>query len=285
MLRFSVLIRYLRILRSRYATGKRPFGDAAGPQLITAILEAQPSPPRSRNHHVSPALESVILKALDKNPNRRYQSARELRVDLERLSDGAVPRAQQSRRSWTAEETLALRKELGDENNIAWARTLLGAIALEQGRQRDAERLAREAADAFDRMKAAESGAVANAWLAAVLLEEGKAAEAQSTAERAISLSQRSASRVPRFEATLASARVLGATGETSEAVKKLDAMLTDTRKYGYLPYEYQARLALGRIEIQSGRREAGGARLAALEREARAKGFALIADKSAKAR
>jgi eukaryotic-like serine/threonine-protein kinase len=185
----------------------------------------------------------------------------------------------------TAEETLALRQELGDDNNIAWARTLLGAIALEQGRRHDAERLAREAADAFDRMKAAESGAVANAWLAAILLDEGKTPEARTTAERAIALSQRSASRVPRFEATLASARVLGATGETSEAVKKLDAMLTDTRKYGYLPYEYQARLALGRIEIQSGRREAGGARLAALEREARAKGFALIADKSAKAR
>ena len=81
------------------ATGKRPFGSTTGPQLITAILEASPSPPRSRNHHVSPALESVILKALDKNPDRRYQTARELRVDLERLSDGAVPRAQRSRRS------------------------------------------------------------------------------------------------------------------------------------------------------------------------------------------
>jgi serine/threonine protein kinase/tetratricopeptide (TPR) repeat protein len=81
------------------ATGKRPFGTTTGPQLITAILEASPSPPRSRNHHVSPALESVILKALDKNPDRRYQTARELRVDLERLSDGAVPRAQRSRRS------------------------------------------------------------------------------------------------------------------------------------------------------------------------------------------
>jgi eukaryotic-like serine/threonine-protein kinase len=185
----------------------------------------------------------------------------------------------------TAEETLALRKELGDEINIALAQTLLGAIALEQGRPRDAELLAREAAGAFDRMKATENGAVANALLAAVLLEEGKTVEAQSTAERAISLSQRSASRVPRFEATLASARVLGATGRTSEALKKLDSMLTETRKYGYLAYEYQTRLALGKIEMQAGNIGAGGARLATLEREARAKGFELIAGKSAKAR
>jgi len=185
----------------------------------------------------------------------------------------------------TAEETLALRKELGDESNIAWAQALLGSIALEQGRPRDAELQAREAAGAFDRMKAAENGAVANALLAAVLLEEGKTVEAQRTAERAIALSQRSASRVPRFEATLASARVLGATGRTSEALKKLDSMLAETRKYGYLAYEYQTRLALGKIEMQAGKIGAGGARLAALEREARAKGFELIAGKSAKAR
>jgi serine/threonine protein kinase len=61
------------------ATGKRPFGEASGAQLITAILEAPPSPPRSRNRHVPPGLESVILKALDKNPaaatSRRGASA------------------------------------------------------------------------------------------------------------------------------------------------------------------------------------------------------------------
>jgi serine/threonine protein kinase/tetratricopeptide (TPR) repeat protein len=79
------------------ATGARPFGRASGPQLVSAILETAPLPPRSRNRHVPPSLERVILKALDKNPDRRYQSARELRVDLERLSDGSAPRAQQFR--------------------------------------------------------------------------------------------------------------------------------------------------------------------------------------------
>ena len=80
------------------ATGRRPFGDATGPQLITAILETPPMSPRSRNHFLPPALESIILKALDKNPDRRYQSARELRVDLERLGDGVVPSAHGWRR-------------------------------------------------------------------------------------------------------------------------------------------------------------------------------------------
>ena len=70
-------------------TGKRPYADTSGPQLIGAILEQAPSPPSSRNHAVSPVLESIILKALDKDPDRRYQSAQELRIDLERLYTGS----------------------------------------------------------------------------------------------------------------------------------------------------------------------------------------------------
>jgi hypothetical protein len=42
------------------------------------------------DHHTVPALESILIKALEKEPARRYQSARERRVDLERLSSGVV---------------------------------------------------------------------------------------------------------------------------------------------------------------------------------------------------
>src|SRR6266705_1805215 len=68
------------------ATGERPFGAAHGARLIDAILHQAPEPPRAVNPKVSPELEAIILKALDKDPERRYQSAKELRVDLERLA-------------------------------------------------------------------------------------------------------------------------------------------------------------------------------------------------------
>ena len=67
-------------------TGQRAFPERESHRLITAILHQTPQPPRALNREVSPSLESIILKALEKDPERRYQSARDLRVDLERLS-------------------------------------------------------------------------------------------------------------------------------------------------------------------------------------------------------
>src|SRR5947209_14415294 len=73
------------------ATGRTPFQEKSGPLLMEAILNRPPAAPSAVNRRISPALEAVILKAIDKDPDRRYQSARELRVDLERLSSTPTP--------------------------------------------------------------------------------------------------------------------------------------------------------------------------------------------------
>ena len=67
-------------------TGQRAFPERESHRLITAILHETPQPPSALNREVSAGLESIIFKALEKDPERRYQSAQELRVDLERLS-------------------------------------------------------------------------------------------------------------------------------------------------------------------------------------------------------
>jgi serine/threonine protein kinase/tetratricopeptide (TPR) repeat protein len=67
------------------AIGERAFPQESVPSLIEAILHQMPPEPRRRNPSLSQELEHIILKALDKDPERRYQSARDLRVDLERL--------------------------------------------------------------------------------------------------------------------------------------------------------------------------------------------------------
>jgi Tol biopolymer transport system component len=70
------------------ATGRRPFGEASGPQLVAKILSEAMPPPRELNPELSPQLEQVILKAADKDKELRYQTAKELLIDLERLAAG-----------------------------------------------------------------------------------------------------------------------------------------------------------------------------------------------------
>ncbi|MCI0355263.1 MAG: protein kinase [Acidobacteria bacterium] len=94
------------------AGGRRPFPQASGPMLTDAILHQAPPRPSALRAGLSPELETIILKALDKDPEHRYQSARELRVDLERLTvsqpvSGLVGRAAPVRR-WPVVAAIAM---------------------------------------------------------------------------------------------------------------------------------------------------------------------------------
>jgi serine/threonine-protein kinase len=67
------------------ATGQRPFRDEISARLTDAILHQPPAPVRSLNDAITPELERIIMKCLEKEPENRYQSAKELEVDLRRL--------------------------------------------------------------------------------------------------------------------------------------------------------------------------------------------------------
>ena len=70
------------------ATGQRPFPEAQLQHLKDAILHKEPARPVVLNPAISPGLERVILRALEKDPKRRYQTAKELREDLARVAAG-----------------------------------------------------------------------------------------------------------------------------------------------------------------------------------------------------
>ena len=64
-------------------TSQRPFPDTQGPRLVDSILHEIPRPPSRLTPRVLPAFEKIVLKCLEKEPSRRYQSAAELIVDLQ----------------------------------------------------------------------------------------------------------------------------------------------------------------------------------------------------------
>ena len=68
------------------ATGRRVFAEDSAPRLTDAILHGAPVGPRAISGRISLQLEAIILKCLEKDPEHRYQSAKEISVDLRRLA-------------------------------------------------------------------------------------------------------------------------------------------------------------------------------------------------------
>ena len=67
------------------ATGEQPFRGESEATIYEAILNREPAPPEELNPEVPVKLGEIINKALEKDRDLRYQSAADLRADLNRL--------------------------------------------------------------------------------------------------------------------------------------------------------------------------------------------------------
>jgi serine/threonine protein kinase len=74
------------------ATGKRAFGGTTWPVLQEAVLRGIPKPARRLNPYIPIKLENIINKAIEKDREARYQTATEMRADLEELQQQLAPR-------------------------------------------------------------------------------------------------------------------------------------------------------------------------------------------------
>ena len=92
-------------------TGKLPF---SGPSPIAAMndrLLNHPTPPRVADPSVSPQLQEVLYRALERDPRNRYATAREFQHDLEHLDEvGVEDRAEL--RDWQKRKSQLSRKIL-----------------------------------------------------------------------------------------------------------------------------------------------------------------------------
>jgi eukaryotic-like serine/threonine-protein kinase len=232
------------------------------------------------------AFEQALSLWRDSNPHE--SSAALLGLGQVELAQGDLIGARK-----TQEEALARRQKLGERGSVAESRLALAEVSLEEGRAADAESAANDVALEFQREKVPEMEATAYTLLARAQVEEGKYAVAQRAVKRATSLSTKGQEPLVRLSVAIVTARAHSASdGDSatrrklsSEALHQLSSVVAEARKFGFLGVELEARLAMGEVEMQSGLAGAGSKRLADLEKNAQAKGYALLARKAAAAR
>ncbi|HEX8251316.1 MAG TPA: protein kinase [Pyrinomonadaceae bacterium] len=108
-------------------TGVNPFKKENRQATFQAILSSDPPPPSSLNPEISPELDRILIKALEKDADLSYQTASDLRADLKRLK-----REVDSSPSWSvrsAEADTQRRRKNADtrKNYLVY---VLGALVL-----------------------------------------------------------------------------------------------------------------------------------------------------------
>src|SRR5262249_15428859 len=77
-------------------SGKRTFAGESAVEVMNAILKEEPPELVESNAKISPALDKIVRRCLEKKPERRFQTASDLGFALEALStlSGSRPKSQ-----------------------------------------------------------------------------------------------------------------------------------------------------------------------------------------------
>ena len=154
------------VLLYQMAAGQRPFDDKTSAATAAAILTREPAPLADAAPSIAPELARIVTKALRKSPEERYQTAKDLFVDLRALRESSGSGATQaipvravagSRRRLRAPvvAAIAIVAGLGAGGWYAWRQSRI-RMAEEQIAQAEALTKERRYFEAFDLAIAAE---------------------------------------------------------------------------------------------------------------------------------
>ena len=106
--------------------GARPFAGDSDVEILVSLIESEPEPLRKRTPDIPRDLETIVMTCLEKDPDRRYPSARALADDLGRFLEGEPVAA----RAIGWRERLARRARKHPWTAAAVAAALLASAAL-----------------------------------------------------------------------------------------------------------------------------------------------------------
>jgi len=90
-------------------TGRRPFEGDSAASVIGAILKDTPPSITSRQPLAPPLVDHIVVRCLRKEPDDRWQSARDVKFELESVRDSSIlAKAPVSRRRWPVATSAAL---------------------------------------------------------------------------------------------------------------------------------------------------------------------------------
>jgi eukaryotic-like serine/threonine-protein kinase len=182
------------------------------------------------------------------------------------------------------EEALSIRTEIGQKSVAAEDQLALATLALEEHNLAQAYDGAHTAENEFHSDGRADREAAAHMLLARVSLAQQNSADAQAQVDAAEQLLSKTENEIFRLELDITAARVHAAAGRSLAAMKELATVREKAARRGLLGIGLEARLAWGEIALQ--RKDSASAHLAlsALQKEAQAKGFGLVARDAAAA-
>ncbi len=179
-------------------------------------------------------------------------------------------------------ESLELRVQAGEKQTEGETQLALAMLSIEEGKPADAEATLRKWNAQFQKEKQADDELAAYSGLIRALLAQGKVPEAKLELEQAGAVATKSQNLFERLQFDLVSALTLLASGNAQAAHPIISKTLKQAREHGYVGIEFDCRLAIADSEKKSGNAAAAKAQFSALERDALAKGFGLIARKAA---
>jgi hypothetical protein len=83
----------LGVIMYELAVGLRPFAGETNVSVLTSLLRDTPRPLTEIRHDMPPVLSDILQRCMEKDPEKRYSSAAELRADLEALGGQSALKA------------------------------------------------------------------------------------------------------------------------------------------------------------------------------------------------